>query len=175
MSAALLTASLEALAVGPIEVGLPPEGICGRLSRRLHARTSPERYATGFVAVLHPDGRFCYANAGHNAALLLRASGGHEELRATGLPLGLLPVDDYGREERRLEPGDLVVLYTDGVTEAANPEGEEYGLDRLIVLCQAQAREGVDRLAEALQRDLESFARGVPFADDRTFLVLRRL
>jgi serine phosphatase RsbU (regulator of sigma subunit) len=175
MSASLLTASLEALAVGPIEVGLPPEGICGRLSRRLHARTSPERYATGFVAVLHPDGRFCYANAGHNPALLLRAAGGDEELAATGLPLGLLPVEDYARQERRLEPGDLVVIYTDGVTEAANPAGEEYGLERLIGLCRGHASEGVASVAEAMQLGLDAFAQGVPFADDRTFLLVRRL
>jgi phosphoserine phosphatase RsbU/P len=176
MSAALLTASLEALAVGPIEVGLPPDGICSRLSRRLYARTSPEKYATGFMAVLHTDtGRFCYTNAGHNPALLLRATGEHEELSATGLPLGLLPIGEYERAERTLGPGDLVIVYTDGVTEAANPEGEEYGLARLIEVGRAHAKNGVDALAEALQADLDGFASGVPFGDDRTFVMLRRL
>jgi serine phosphatase RsbU (regulator of sigma subunit) len=176
MAAALLTASLEALAAGPIEVGLPPEGIFGRLSRRLHARTSPERYATGFVAVLHTDsGRFCYANAGHNPAVLLRASGEHEELGATGLPLGLLPAGEYGREVRQLGPGDLVVIYTDGVTEASDPAGEEYGLERLLTLCQRHRAAGVNALAAALQADLDAFASGVPFADDRTFVLLKRL
>src|SRR6185436_17650814 len=103
------------------------EGICTRLSRRLYARTSPERYATAFVCVLHTEtGRVCWTNAGHNAALFLRASGAHEELAATGLPLGLLPTGEYERRELVLEPGDVLVIYTDGVTEAANPEGEEY-------------------------------------------------
>jgi sigma-B regulation protein RsbU (phosphoserine phosphatase) len=176
MSAALLTASLEALAVGPIEVGHPPDGICSRLSRRLYARTTAERYATGFVAVLHTDtGRFCYTNAGHNPALLLRASGEHEELAATGLPLGLLPVGEYERAERMLGPGDLVVIYTDGVTEAANPAGEEYGLARLLELSRAHVKDGVPALAAALQADLDTFASGVPFGDDRTFVMLRRL
>jgi sigma-B regulation protein RsbU (phosphoserine phosphatase) len=176
MAAALLTASLEALATGPIEVGHPPEGMCTRLSRRLYARTSEERYATAFMAVLHPDtGRFCYTNAGHNPALLMRASGESEELEATGLPLGLLPVGEYERGERVLGPGDLVVIYTDGVTEAANPEGEEYSLERLRELCRSQMAGGVKALAEALQKDLERFARGIPFADDRTFVLLRRL
>jgi sigma-B regulation protein RsbU (phosphoserine phosphatase) len=176
MAASLLTASLEALAAGPIEVGLPPDGICSRLSRRLFARTSAERYATGILAVLHTDtGRFCYTNAGHNPALLLRASGEHEELKATGLPLGLLPMGEYEREERTLGPGDLVVLYTDGVTEAANPAGEEYGLDRLLELSRVHAPSGVLALADALQSDLDRFAAGVPFGDDRTFLLLRRV
>ncbi len=176
MAASLLTASLEALAAGPIEVGHPPDGICSRLSRRLYARTSAERYATGFVAVLHTDsGRFCYTNAGHNPALLVRASGEHEELKATGLPLGLLPAGEYEREERTLGPGDLVVMYTDGVTEAANPAGEEYGLDRLLELSRTHAASGVQALAEALQSDLDAFADGVPFGDDRTFVLLRRV
>lgn len=175
VSAALLTASLEALAAGPIEVGHPPDEICSRLSRRLYARTSPERYATGFVAVLHTEsGLFCYTNAGHNPPLLLRASGEHEELGATGLPLGLLPVGEYERAERRLGPGDLVIIYTDGVTEAANPEGEEYGLTRLLELSRTHVKDGVQALAQALQKDLDAFASGVPFSDDRTFVMLRR-
>ncbi|HLA79974.1 MAG TPA: SpoIIE family protein phosphatase [Vicinamibacteria bacterium] len=176
MAAALLTASLEALAAGPIEVGLPPDGIFSRLSRRLHARTSAERYATAFAAVLHRDsGRFCYTNAGHNPAILLRASGEHEELGATGLPLGLLPASEYGREVRQLGPGDLVIIYTDGVTEAANPAGEEYGLSRLLALGQSHRTGSVHALAAALQADLYAFASGVPFGDDQTFLLLKRL
>jgi serine phosphatase RsbU (regulator of sigma subunit) len=176
MSASLLTASLEALAAGPIEVGLPPEEICTKVSRRLHARTSPERYATGFVGVLHTDtGRLCYANAGHNAPLLVRQSGSVEQLPATGLPLGLLPVGDYLREERALEPGDLVFIYTDGVTEATNPEGEEYGLERLTELCLRHAGMGASELVAALDREQAAFVRGVPFADDRTLIVLRRV
>ncbi len=175
MSAALLTASLEALAAGPIEVGQSPDGICERISRRLHARTSPERYATGFVAVLHTDtARFCYTSAGHNPALLVRAAGETEQLAATGLPLGLLPTGEYGLEERALEPGDLVLIYTDGITEATNPAGEEYGLTRLTQLCRAHLASGAQKLATALHQDLESFAQGVPFADDRTFVLLRR-
>jgi len=175
ISAALLTASLEALAAGPIEVGLPPDDICNRLSLRIYARTSPERYATGFVAVLHTDShRFCWANAGHNAALRLRADGSHEELGATGLPIGLLPFGEYERREFVIAPGDLVVVYTDGITEAANPEGEEYGLPRLIELCRQHAAQGTEAVAAALQKDLDAFARGVPFGDDRTVIILRR-
>jgi phosphoserine phosphatase RsbU/P len=146
------------------------------VARRLHARTSPERYATGFVAVLHTDSsRFCYTSAGHNPALLLRATGETELLGATGLPLGLLPVGEYTREERQLAAGDLVVIYTDGITEAANPAGDEYGIERLIELCRAHAHRGADTLAAALHQDLETFAQGVPFGDDRTFVLLRRV
>lgn len=175
MSAALLTASLEALVAGPIEVGHPADTICTKLSRRLHARTSGERYATAFVFVLHlADGRVCWANAGHNPAVVVRRDGRVEELKATGLPLGLLPIGDYTRDELRLEPGDVLAAYTDGITEAANPEGDEFGLERLVAVCQEHSAQGADAIAKAVHGSLDAFTRGVPFGDDRTLVLLRR-
>jgi sigma-B regulation protein RsbU (phosphoserine phosphatase) len=176
MAAALLTASLEALSVGPIEVGLPPDDICTKLSRRLHARTSPERYATAVVAVIDIETHSLrWSNAGHNAALIVRANGDVRELAATGLPLGLLPVGDYAAEELTLEPGDGLLIYTDGITEATNPAGEEYGLERLSRFLSARRKDHAEDLIDALELELEGFASGVPYGDDRTLLVLRRL
>ena len=175
MSAALLTASLEALSVGPIEVGLPPDEICAKLSRRLYARTSAERYATAFVGVLDiASHTLRYANAGHNPALRVGADGTVAQLGATGVPIGLLPMIDYAAEELPLGPGDTVVMYTDGVTEAANPQGAEYGLERLQELVLRRSASSAEELIEIVEQDLESFVRGVPYADDRTLLVLRR-
>jgi serine phosphatase RsbU (regulator of sigma subunit) len=175
MAAALLTASLEALAAGPIEVGLPADEICAKLSRRLHARTSAERYATAFVGVLEIDRHVLrYSNAGHNPALLLRAGGGSELLAATGLPLGLLPIADYTAGELTLAPGDALIVYTDGITEAASPEGEEYGLERLERTARRHLGGPLAGLLEGLEQDLEGFVRGVPYGDDRTILLLRR-
>jgi phosphoserine phosphatase RsbU/P len=176
ISASLLTASLEALSAGPIEVGLAADEICTRLSRRLYARTGGDRYATGFVAVLHTaTGRLCWTNAGHNPAVIIRSSGETIQLPATGLPMGLLPIGDYTRGEHVLEPGDLLVAYTDGITEAANSNGDEYGLDRLVELCRARMTEGVEATSDALGRDVAAFAGGVPYGDDRTYVMLRRL
>ena len=175
MSASLLTASLEALSAGPIEVGHPPEEICARLSRRLYVRTPPERYATAFVAALEPaTGKLSYTNAGHNPALLLRRDGGCEKLSATGLPLGLLPTANYSSEQRTLGPGDCLVVYTDGVTEAANPAEDEYGVERLEETLLEHMGESVPALILAIEKDLMEFAHGVPFGDDQTLLVLRR-
>jgi len=176
MSASLLTASLEALAAGPIEEGLPPEEVFSRVSRRLHARTTPERYATGFIAVLNPStGKLRWASAGHNPVLLLRANGDLEQLDATGLPLGLLPLGAYTGEDRILDPGDLLVVYTDGITEAANPAGDEYGVERLVELCRRESASGLPALVATLVRELDAFVAGTPYGDDRTFLMLRRL
>jgi phosphoserine phosphatase RsbU/P len=175
MAAALLTASLEALAAGPIEVGLPAEEISEKLSRRLHARTSAERYATAFVAVLDPGRHVLrYANAGHNPPLLVRADGQCVQLKATGIPLGLLPMATYTAEEVTLGPGDSLVVYTDGITEAANPEGEEYGVARLEAMGRRHQSQPLETFIQALEQDLEAFTRSVPFGDDRTLVVLRR-
>lgn len=176
MAASLLTASLEAFSAGPIEDGLPPEEICAKLSRLLYRRTPPEKYATAFVAALAVgSGALRYANAGHNPPLLVRAGGAVEELGATGVPIALLPGAAYTAVETRLAPGDLLVLYTDGIVEANNPEGEEYGSERLAELCRRHRHAPCADVAAALEADLESFVRGVPYADDRTLVMARRL
>jgi sigma-B regulation protein RsbU (phosphoserine phosphatase) len=176
MAASLLTASLEAFAAGPIEDGLPPDEICAKLSRLLYRRTPPEKYATAVVAALGLDsGVLRYANAGHNPPLVVRAGGAVEELAATGVPIALLPAAGYEAAEIRLAPGDSLILYTDGIVEANDPDGEEYGNERLADLCRRHCHASCADLAAALDADLEAFVRGVPFADDRTLVMARRL
>jgi serine phosphatase RsbU (regulator of sigma subunit) len=175
IAAALLTASLEALAAGPIEDGLPPEQVCERVSRRLFQRTPPEKYATAFVASVDGEsGSLCYANAGHNPALLVRADGETRWLGSTGVPLGLLPQAAYGSAEVELGAGDLVVLYTDGITEATNAAEDEYGGQRLEAVCRAHRDAPLPALQAAIEGDLDAFTGGVPYADDRTIVMLRR-
>jgi hypothetical protein len=117
--AAVLTASIDALAEGPIELGQSTQEICTKVSRRLFRKTPPEKYATAFLAVLETaTGVFQYTNAGHNPALVLREDGSTEWLESNGMPLGIMPEGDYGAAELKLEPGDTIVLYTDGITEA---------------------------------------------------------
>jgi phosphoserine phosphatase RsbU/P len=176
LAAALLVATLEALSASPIQAGQPPEEICTNLARLLYDRTPLEKYATAFLAVLQPAaGRLRYVNAGHNPGLLLRASGVVEELGATGPPLGLLPAAQYSAGEVTLEGGDLLFLYTDGITEAANPDDEEFGLPHLIETSLQHRGETLRDLAQRIEQDLERFVAGVPFVDDRTFVMVRRL
>jgi len=87
-----------------------------------------------------------------------------QRLEANGLPIGLFPVVEYGRVEVTLGPGDLLVLYTDGITEAANPENDEFGLDRLQAVVQEHAQEPLVALAVAIETALEVFADGTPTA-----------
>ena len=145
------------------------------MSRRLHQRTPPEKYATAFVAAVEGlSGVVRYANAGHNPALLVRGSGQSEWLGSTGVPLGLLPDASYQLAEVDMAPSDLVVLYTDGITEANNAANEEYGGHRLESICQRNRAAPLPVLQAVLERDLDAFVRGVPFADDRTIVLLRR-
>jgi phosphoserine phosphatase RsbU/P len=176
LAAALLAATLEALSASPIHAGLPPEEICGELARLLYARTPPEKYATAFFAVLEPAaGTLRYVNAGHNPGLLLRRSGEVEQLGATGPPLGLLQSAHYDAAEVTLEGDDLLLLYTDGITEAANPDDEEFGLARLIDSCLRQRGASLAELARSIESDVDRFVLGIPYLDDRTFVMVRRL
>ena len=176
MAASLLTASLEALCAGPIEEGVAPETICEQVSRRLFARTPPEKYATALVADLEPSsGVVHFCNAGHNPGLLVRADGEVEHLSTSGPPIGLMPGLTFTGKYVEMRPGDVLVLYTDGITEAEDPDDEEFGVERLADVCRANRETDPDALAAAVGRRLDDFARGVPFADDRTLVVLQRL
>ena len=193
ISASILTATLEALAAGPIERGLPPEEIASWLSRQLRQRTPLERYATLFLAALDPaTGALRWVNAGHPPALLLRGCdgagiGGSEtgsdavtepevdHLDACGPPVGLLSHDDYEAGETVLGPGDLLVLYTDGLTEAANPDGRDLAVEGLEAICCRHAGSPTAELAAILDREVEGFTLGVPPEDDRTLVLVRRL
>jgi len=176
IAASLLTAYIEALSSAPIEDGLAPDEVFSRVSRRLYRRTPHERFATAFLAILDPpSGLLRYANAGHNPPLVLRSDRSVEQLGPTGLPLGLLPIGEYSCGDIVLTPGDTLVTYTDGITEAINPDNEEYGAERLKTLTCKHLELTLETLAQTLEEDLERFAEGVPFADDRTLVMLRRL
>ena len=165
----------SALAAGPIEQGRPPDEVCSAVSRLLFARTPPGKYATAFLAVADTQsGEVVYANAGHNPGLVVRANGSSEWLGSTGLPIGMLPGGQWTSERVRLEPADLLVLYTDGITEAEDPSEQEYGAARLEKAVVRERQLTLPELAIALEADLQAFARGVPFADDRTLVMLRR-
>jgi sigma-B regulation protein RsbU (phosphoserine phosphatase) len=175
IAAALLTASLEALAAAPIEAGSDPQHVMERVTHLLYQRTPPEKYATALLlAVDAASGTVTYANAGHPPILVVRADGTTEWLGATGVPLGLLPEAYYKQGTLVLEPGDALVLYSDGITEAENHDQEEYGRERLGSVCVEGRGLSLKDLAKAIDRDMDAFAEGAPFADDRTLVFIRR-
>ena len=139
-------ASLQASFHAWADEGVPVAEMTGRLSEAISRRTGPDRFITFFLLILEPStGEIEYTNAGHNPGLLLRADGSIEELGSHGLPLALFPGKPYGSSKLTLGPGDLLCLYTDGVTEANNPAGDEFGMPRLKEFLAAQVGTYADR------------------------------
>mgnify|MGYP006319979423 CR=1 FL=1 len=94
--------------------------------------------------------------------------------RSPAPPTRLLAHARYTQQYRTLAPGDLLALYTDGIVEACDPDDEEFGIERLQAFVVAQRTAPLEALAEGLDQELERFVRGVPYADDRTLVLLRR-
>lgn len=175
MAASILAASVQSAFQAWAGERFAPGRLAARLNDLVCRRTSPEKFITAILALYDPGtGSLVFANAGHNPAILLRADGTHELLGAQGPPLGLFPGTAYAAEARKLGAGDLLVMYTDGVTEAANRDEEEFGLDRLVAVVKEAASRPVADVEAAIGEGLAAFAAGVPFHDDRTVVVLRR-
>lgn len=139
MPAALLASNLQASLRALSLVFDDPGQLLGAVNSALFESTNPEHFATLFLAVLDPDGtKFQYASAGHNPPLLLRQTGEVSWLKPAGTPLGMFPGMKYPVKDVELFPGDLVVSYTDGITEALNWQGEEFqesGLESVVRYC----------------------------------------
>jgi phosphoserine phosphatase RsbU/P len=176
IGAALVMASLEASLRGQTSVVRDLAELVKRLNHMVYQASSANRYATFFYAEYDPQSRqLSYVNAGHNPPLVWRksASGQHAFRLETGGPvIGLLPNAGYQQETFALEIGDLVVLFTDGVSESMNSRDEEWGEERLVEY--AKTCEGLSSL-EALNRIMSAavaFAEGAPQHDDMTLVVL---
>jgi len=173
VSAALLTSMLQGALAAMVEAG-QPLGVAARLlNRRLRQHTGLNKFATIFCGLLEPSGRFQYVNAGHVPGLRVPRAGEIDLLRAESLPLGLFEEDDYPAPELALQPGDTLVLSTDGFMDAQNPEGEFYGFERLRQAVERLRGASAEELADALLGDVREFSRGTPPGDDMTLLVVR--
>ena len=143
-----------------------------RLNRFLMDRTGGEKYATVFYCLLELDGRLSYVNAAHCPPIIVRVGGELSTLKATGMPVGLMEPAEFGVAEERLAPGDKIVIYTDGVTEAQNAAGEFFGKKRLREIVTAHAAASCQSLHDAIQQAVTEFTEGAPQSDDITLVVL---
>jgi serine phosphatase RsbU (regulator of sigma subunit) len=147
----------------------------GRINRTVCQNVPSSKYVTFFLAALDPDsGRLDYVNAGHNPPILVRAAGTVEKLAAGGLVLGIFEAVSYEGGAVVMEPGDMLVVYSDGVTETWDPDGEEFGEDRLVALAVRDRDKSADELQNAVLCEIERFEQGARATDDRTLLVLKR-
>jgi serine phosphatase RsbU (regulator of sigma subunit) len=173
---ALLMASLQASFHAWADESVPVAEMTGRLSEAISRRTGPDRFITFILVLLDPaSGEIEYTNAGHNPGILLKVDKSMQELSSHGLPLALFPGKPYSSSRFTLGPGELLFLYTDGVTEANSPDGDEFGFPRLKEFIGARVGKAPSEIEEELLKDLEDHAQGEPFADDRTLVMVRRI
>jgi sigma-B regulation protein RsbU (phosphoserine phosphatase) len=125
--------------------------------------------------VLDPaTGEVGYCSAGHNPPVLVRVSGAVESLDGGGPPLGILAVANYSEYHAKLESGDVLAIYSDGVTEANNAKEEEFGDERFAAVLAANRHKSASEIVAAVNQALTEFAAGSPPADDITLMVARR-
>ena len=173
--AALMVSTLHsALRLLLEEAGFGPS-LLERLNRHILESSMANKFITLLMAELEPrSGLLRYLNAGHNPGFLVRPNGRVEELSSGGVPLGLLPNSRYQPRELVVEPGDIVCLYSDGITEATSIDEEEFDTERLIEILRKHQGFTLQEVLETLQGAVTRFAVGVPQYDDQTVVLLRR-
>src|SRR5687768_13404390 len=172
LPAALLMSNLQAAVRAFAQEAVSPASINNSVNRLLCRNMASGRFATFCYARIEPAARrIVYSNAGHNPPLLIRPGGAVEQLSEGGMVLGVFPENQYEQAEIPLNPGDRLLFYTDGITEARNPEGEEYGEDRLAAVAVAARATPASAIKDAILADVNAFTNG-KFEDDATLIVV---
>ena len=173
LGAALLTSMLQGVLSG-MTLGTDPARLFNHLNRFLCDHAEVGRYATMFFGILDEQGALEYINAGHPSPILIRHSGNADEAFTEGsFPVGLVPEAEYTTARVKLEPGDTLVLFSDGVTEAMDPNEDFFGMPRLVKLLTGHNETPLDELQKLVLEAVENFARGASQADDLTLLLVR--
>ena len=174
--AALLMAFLRASLRAATHIGYATHISMAKVNYLLWESIERNQFVTAFYGILDgPNRTLSYSNAGHNPPLLVSPSGQHRFIERGGLPLGMFRDTRYHEYYLSFEPGDLLVLYTDGVTEANNPSGEEFGRERLASAVKANSSLNSRELITSLQREVLNWTDGVGASDDVTFFVIKAL
>lgn len=172
IAAALLMANVQAAVKAFAAESVAPSEICAQLNRVLCSNLAPDKFVTFFYCVIDTAARTLrYSNAGHCFPLLHRSRGEVEVLDEGGIVLGIFPDAKYFDVVVRLDPGSKVLLFTDGITEATNPSGEEYGVVRLRQRLDGDASSQTATMHRQLVREVSDFCRG-NFADDATLVLI---
>jgi sigma-B regulation protein RsbU (phosphoserine phosphatase) len=172
MSAALLAAMLQGIFCAQTLLNLPLPSMIANVNCSLARRGTGSRFVTFFFGILDAEGNCTYTNAGHNPPILIRPDGSMRELTEGGMVLGLFPKAEYEARTVKMEPGDHLVLFTDGLLEARNTTGEEFGEERVRDLLRENAKTPADVILTRLQEELASFSANAPQHDDITMMVL---
>lgn len=171
-SAALLMSNLQAAVRGLAASSLAPNELCVRLNALLHRNMEGDRFVTLFYAQLDgPARRLSYVNAGHNPPIVVHRDGSHHRLREGGGVLGVFSDQTFASGIIQLQPGDRLVLFTDGVTDASNTGEEQFGEQRLLELLEANRTSTPAEIKDKILSALTDFSRS-SWHDDATLLIV---
>jgi serine phosphatase RsbU (regulator of sigma subunit) len=172
VSSALLASLLQGAFLGGGLAATRLDELMRQVNLFLTERTQGEKYATLFGGVIQRDGQMRWTNAGHCPALLIRAAGEIESLSPTSMPLGMLEEAEFEVKETRLAPGDRILAYTDGVSEAQNRAKKFFGTARIEQTVRAHCADSCAAMLDALVRAVDDFNEGAEQEDDMTAVVL---
>jgi len=167
-----LQARVQTLAEEPRDLAV----LMARLDKSITAHSPSNRFITLFFALVDSrSGKLVYCNAGHNPPLLIRSDGSLVKLGAVGTVLGIMPELGYEEQHHTFEVGDLLAIYSDGVTESESPDNDEFGEDRLADIHSAHREEPAAQIVEKVIQEVDRFTDGAPPVDDVTLVVVRRV
>jgi phosphoserine phosphatase RsbU/P len=172
LGAALLTTMLQGALTGMTD-GVDPASVFFLINRFLCEHAEVARYATIFFGILDRHGRLDFINAGHPLPILLRGADVSEPFIQGACPVGLLPDTHYATSRGELNPGDTLILYSDGVTEAMDPDEQMYGVSRLRGVLAGQQAATLERIEKTILESVRKFTRGASQRDDITLLLIR--
>ena len=174
-AAALLMSSLHAAIHGQVAAKTSLEQTVKSVNEYLAENTPSNRFVTLFVCELDPPtGILTYINAGHNPPLIGRSDGTVQLLDSGGFPLGIMPMAEFEIGQTKLEPGESLVIYSDGVSEANNLAGDEFGMEKLTQVVSKNLRSSASGMRDKVESALSTFTQTAPANDDITLVIVKR-
>ncbi len=175
MSAALLSSMVLGALSMEFRAGAPPQEALSKVNQLLCEKSLPSQFVTLFLFLLSPSGTGQFVSAGHNPAYLFRsATRKIERLISDAHFLGMFDSATYPSRTFRLDKGDILVVYSDGLTDAQNPREELFGAERLLEIIRREAPSGSQALEQKFLKAIEEFTQGMPQTDDITFVVVEK-
>jgi len=172
LGAAMLTTMLQG-ALSGLTLGAEPARVFNHINRYLCNHAEVGRYATMFFGAMDTQGHLEFINAGHPSPFLIRGGQAEAPFTEGSYPVGLVPEAEYTATCLKLQPGDTLVLFSDGVTEAMDPEDQMFGMNRLSEVLKDKHDVSLEHLQKCVLESVENFVRGARQADDLTLLLVR--
>ena len=173
--AALLMSSLHAAVRAQSQTRSSISEVMSEINRYIYENSPPNKYLTLFYGELDPDtGALRYSNGGHNTPMLVRTSGEVVKLDKGGLPIGLMQDATYQEETVYFQSGDVLVIYSDGITESVNDQDDEFGEMRLIEVVRNNLNRSVSGIRDRIDEALSRFVGTTAPVDDMTLMIIKR-